>query len=84
MRLEGHGAGGVMTMHEVQAGSPVQQQSIKSTIIAMELGVVLFHSSNDTKRSETMCAVFNWAFLVIELFKSGAQWYAKKVVEQHI
>lgn len=35
---------------------------------------------NDTRKNEKTSSIRDWAVLVVQLFRSGAKWYAKKLV----
>lgn len=59
----------------------MQHGSINSAMNHLEPTILPFYRSDDTKRSETMSAVLDWSFPALEVLKSGAEWFAKKVVE---
>lgn len=67
-------------MHQIQPGTAVQLRTIKSAPIAMDAESVQPCRSVDTRQSASRSAVFDWAFLVMELFKSGEELHAKKFV----
>lgn len=59
----------------------MQQQSIKRASIIMEPESVPSYRCDDTGQIEEMSAAFHLAFLVMDIFKSGAEQYGKKFVE---
>lgn len=70
----------VSVVHEVQAGSAVQQQSITSVLINNEPESVFSDKCIDTDGSDTMLAVFNWAILITDIITSSVEQYATKIV----
>lgn len=68
-------------MYEAQAGNEVQQLSIEGALIIMKPDSAPSDRSDDTGRSETMSAVLDYVFLIMELFKGGTWYHVKQVVE---
>lgn len=81
MTLEVHNAGAPKPVHEIQVRSAVQWRSIHSVLIYMEPESVLCYRSDYSGRASIRTAVLNWAFLIMELFKSGPGRHETKVVE---
>lgn len=81
MRLVGQGAGETTALHKIQMRSAVQRWNINNALISMKPESAPLNSSDDTGRSETVSAVHDCAVLIMQLFKSGAERYEKKVVK---
>lgn len=52
-----------------------------SSLNGLEPAFKLSERSDNTGRGETMSAIQDWALLIIDLFKSSAEKYEKKVFE---
>lgn len=68
-------------VHEIKVRGAVIQQSLEGTMIGMEPEPVPSYSYENIWQNKTMSAVLDWLFLVMELYESAAERYAKKVVE---
>lgn len=80
MRLEAPRACEARVVHEVHVGSTVQQQFIESAFPGSELETVQSFRPNDISLSNTLYAVLYCAILITELFRKGAERYARKIV----
>lgn len=81
VRLNEHGADETTVVHEVYARPTVPKQILKSTTISTEPETVLSHSFDNTGHNKAICAAIGWALLSIELYESGTERHARKVVE---
>lgn len=79
--LEGQNVDEMKPGHEAQTRSKLQQHKVEGTVIGMEPDSVLSNRSDCTWRSETLSAVPDWAFLIMNLYKCGAERYERKVVK---
>lgn len=77
VRLEEHGAGKSIAVLEGQVRITVQHKNVGNTMSYMEAALESFHMSHNTDGSER--SFLEWAFFIMELFNSSADWYAKKV-----
>lgn len=55
----------------------MQQQRTGSAPPGIEPETARPYTSNDTEQSDTLCAVHDWAILVMELFSSDAERYVR-------
>lgn len=65
---------------EVQVGSAAQNQRIKSASSGTESETVQYSRFNETGQSDTLCAGLDWTILIIELFRSGAKGYSRRII----
>lgn len=68
-------------VHEPQAGGTGVQKIIESTLLLRKAESVPSYRSDDTGRSKSLSTIHNWDFIVIKLFNSGTERFAKNVVE---
>lgn len=80
LRLEGSCTCEKMVVHEVQVGGTLQPQGIESPSPGTECHSVLFYTSNDTKRSNTLRAIIDWTIPITKLSRSGAARYSRKII----
>lgn len=68
-------------MHEVQVGSTLQQQSIKSHSPGTEPESVLPYKSNGTEQGDALYATLDLAIFFNEPFRGGLEQYGRKTVK---
>lgn len=70
-----------MVVHKVKTGDTSQELNIYSATTCMMSEFIPQHKPDDTDRGETMSAVLNCIFLIIDLLKYVKEQYVRRVVE---
>lgn len=81
VRLVGPSACESKAVHEVHLRSAARKQRSESVFPSIESESARPYNSNSTFRSDTLCTVIDRPFLITELFRSGTERYARKIVK---
>lgn len=66
-------------IQEVQVGTIEQRQNIESALPGLEPECIRLYTSNVIRVSDRLCAVFDWAIIIKELFSSNEEQNARKI-----